>query len=428
MKVFNVNGENIKDILNLFKKREGSYKEIDEKVEEIIKNVKEKGDKALIEYTLSYDGAEIENIKVSKEEIENAYNLVEEKFINILMKAKENIEEFHKKQIQNSWFTNSEEGIILGQAVSPIEKVGIYVPGGKAAYPSTVLMNAIPAKVAGVSSISMVTPPLKDGTVNPYILAAAKIVGIDTIYKVGGAQSVAALAYGTETIEKVDKITGPGNIYVARAKKIVYGVVDIDMIAGPSEICIIAEEDSNPKFIAADLFSQAEHDEMAAVSLITTSKELGDKVIKCLEEDIEKRSRKEIIKKSLENFGNIYIVESLDMAFEISNKLAPEHLEIMLKDPISFLPKIKNAGAIFLGSFSPEPLGDYFAGPNHTLPTGGSAKYSSPLGVDDFIKKSSIIYYSKEKLEKVSEDIAYFADKEGLDAHGNSIKVRFNHE
>lgn len=423
MKMINVDSKNIDAVFLKLESRENSYKEIDEKVEKILKEVMDFGDSALKRYTLLFDGAEISDFKVSRDEIDEAYSMVEDKFINIIKQAKSNIEEFHRKQLQKSWFTNS-NNVILGQMVNPIGRAGIYVPGGKAAYPSTVLMNAVPAKVAGVPSIVMVTPPDKNGRINPYILAAAKIAGVDEIYKVGGAQAIAALAYGTETIGKADKITGPGNIYVARAKKMVFGTVDIDMIAGPSEICIIADEKANPKYIAADLFSQAEHDEMAAVSLITTSKELAEKVIKFLDSDIETLSRKSIISKSLENYGNIYLADSLDTAFEISNHIAPEHLEIMLPDPFSYISKIKNAGAVFLGSYSPEPLGDYFAGPNHTLPTGGSAKFSSPLGTDDFIKKSSIIYYSREELNKINKDIQYFAEKEGLDAHANSLKVR----
>jgi histidinol dehydrogenase len=421
-----VDSKNIDAVISKFENRESCYKEIDEKVEVIINEVIEKGDAALKKYTLLFDGADIENFKVSQQEIDSAYSKVEEKYIKIIKQAKKNIEEFHKKQLTKSWFTNSNNGIVLGQMINPIERVGIYVPGGKAAYPSTVLMNAVPAKVAGVSSIVMVTPPDKNGNINPYILAAAKIAGVSKIYKLGGAQAIAALAYGTKTIKKVDKITGPGNIYVARAKKIVFGTVDIDMIAGPSEICVIADENSNPKYIAADLFSQAEHDEMAAVSLITTSKSLSEEVVKFLNTDIESLSRKSIISKSLEDHGNIYLADNLETAFNICNNLAPEHLEIMLSDPFSYISKIKNAGAVFLGSYSPEPLGDYFAGPNHTLPTGGSAKFSSPLGVDDFIKKSSIIYYSKEELDKVNKDIQYFAEKEGLDAHANSLKVRLN--
>jgi len=418
-----VDSKNINAVFLKLENRENTYKQTDEKVEKILKEVIDNGDAALKKYTLLFDGADISDFRVSKDEIDEAYGEVEEKFINIIRKAKDNIEEFHKKQLQKSWFTNS-NNVILGQMVNPIERAGIYVPGGKAAYPSTVLMNAVPAKVAGVSSIVMVTPPNKNGKINPYILAAAKIAGVDEIYKVGGAQAIAALAYGTETIGKVDKITGPGNIYVARAKKMVFGTVDIDMIAGPSEICVIADEKANPKYIAADLFSQAEHDEMAAVSLITTSKGLAEEVIKFLHSDIETLSRKSIISKSLENYGNIYLTQSLETAFDICNHIAPEHLEIMLPDPFSFISKIKNAGAVFLGSYSPEPLGDYFAGPNHTLPTGGSAKFSSPLGTDDFIKKSSIIYYSREELDKVNKDIQYFAEKEGLDAHANSLKVR----
>lgn len=398
---------------------------IDTKVENIIKEVQDKGDRGLISLTNKYDNVLLKDIKITKEEINQSINQVETEFLNILEQAKENIWQFHSKQLQQSWFFNKGEDITLGQKVSPIERVGIYVPGGKAAYPSTVLMNAIPAKVAGVKSIAMVTPPNKDGGLNSYILAAAKVAGINEIYKVGGAQSIAALAYGTETIKPVSKIVGPGNIYVSRAKRRVFGYVDIDMVAGPSEICIIADSNAESRLVAADLLSQAEHDELASSILITTSLPFAKEVSKEVEMQLSELKRKDIAQKSIEKYGAVFVINSLEQAFELSNEIAPEHLEIMLDNPFEYLSKIKNAGAIFLGAYSPEPLGDYFAGPNHTLPTSGTAKFSSPLGVDDFIKKSSIIYYGKDALGKVKDQIITFAEKEGLEGHGNSLKVRF---
>ncbi|RBP40279.1 histidinol dehydrogenase [Garciella nitratireducens] len=399
--------------------------EIDEKVDKILAKVEKEGDQALLFFTEQFDHVSLQNIKVTEKEIEQALQEVEEDFLKVLQEAKENIWQFHQKQMQNSWFFNKEESITLGQKISPIERVGIYVPGGKAAYPSTVLMDAIPAKVAGVSSISMVTPPGKDGKIHPNILAAAKISGVDEIYKVGGAQAIAALTFGTESIKPVSKIVGPGNIFVARAKRKVFGYVDIDMIAGPSEICIIADEKAKQEFVAADLLSQAEHDELACSILITPSLEFAKSVKREVEEQLKQLKRKEIAQKSIENYGAIIIVDSIEQAFTLSNEIAPEHLEILLENPFAYLSKVKNAGAIFLGSYSPEPLGDYFAGPNHTLPTSRTAKFSSPLGVDDFIKKSSIIYYKKNDLEKVKDKIIFFTEKEGLEGHGNSIKVRF---
>ncbi len=426
LKVIEIEGKNYKEIIDsLLDRGEDDFTEVDGIVYKILKDVKTKGDRALIEYTSQFDKVDLDSIKVTVEEIEEALQIVGDEFIDILKSAKENIALYHQKQLQNSWMTNDEEGIILGQITRPLGRVGIYVPGGKAAYPSTVLMNAIPAKTAGVPSIAMVTPPNRDGKVNPYILAGARIAGIDEIYKIGGAQSIGALAYGTETIDSVDKIVGPGNIYVARAKRAVFGLVDIDMIAGPSEICILADGSKNPKFIAADLLSQAEHDEMASSIFITTSKDLAIKVKEEVKKQTESSDRKEIIKKSLEGYGYIFIVKDVEEAIQISNEIAPEHLEVMFDNPFELLPKIENAGAIFLGEYTPEPIGDYFAGPNHTLPTSGTAKFSSPLGTYDFMKKSSLIYYNKEALRKVKDKVISFTEAEGLTAHGNSIKVRF---
>ncbi|MCG8541752.1 MAG: histidinol dehydrogenase [Clostridia bacterium] len=426
LKVIEIEGKNYKEIIDsLLDRGEDDFTEVDGIVYKILKDVKTKGDRALIEYTSQFDKVDLDSIKVTVEEIEEALQIVGDEFIDILKSAKENIALYHQKQLQNSWMTNDEEGIILGQITRPLGRVGIYVPGGKAAYPSTVLMNAIPAKTAGVPSIAMVTPPNRDGKVNPYILAGARIAGIDEIYKIGGAQSIGALAYGTETIDSVDKIVGPGNIYVARAKRAVFGLVDIDMIAGPSEICILADGSKNPKFIAADLLSQAEHDEMASSIFITTSKDLAIKVKEEVKKQTESSDRKEIIKKSLEGYGYIFIAKDVEEAIQISNEIAPEHLEVMFDNPFELLPKIENAGAIFLGEYTPEPIGDYFAGPNHTLPTSGTAKFSSPLGTYDFMKKSSLIYYNKEALRKVKDKVISFTEAEGLTAHGNSIKVRF---
>ena len=420
-----------KDILeNLLKRSPNSYGKFEASVAAILADVKEKGDEAVFDYTKRFDGADINavNIVVTKEEIDEAYSLVDEQLVEVIRKALVNIREYHAKQKQYSWFDSTPNGTILGQKVTPLNRVGVYVPGGKAAYPSSVLMNIIPAKVAGVSQIIMTTPPGKDGRVNPGTLVAANEAGVDVIYKVGGAQAIAAMAYGTDSIRKVDKIVGPGNIYVALAKKAVYGHVSIDSIAGPSEILVIADETANPRYVAADLLSQAEHDEMASAILITTSEELADKVSKEIDSFVAELSRSEIITKSLENYGYILIAKDIDEAVETANEIASEHLEIVTKDPFTVMTKIRNAGAIFLGEYSSEPLGDYFAGPNHVLPTNGTAKFFSPLGVDDFIKKSSIISYSREALEPIHEDIIKFANAERLTSHANSIKVRFEDE
>ena len=420
-----------KDILeNLLKRSPNSYGKFEASVAAILADVKEKGDEAVFDYTKRFDGADINavNIVVTKEEIDEAYSLVDEQLVEVIRKALVNIREYHAKQKQYSWFDSTPNGTILWQKVTPLNRVGVYVPGGKAAYPSSVLMNIIPAKVAGVSQIIMTTPPGKDGRVNPGTLVAANEAGVDVIYKVGGAQAIAAMAYGTDSIRKVDKIVGPGNIYVALAKKAVYGHVSIDSIAGPSEILVIADETANPRYVAADLLSQAEHDEMASAILITTSEELADKVSKEIDGFVAELSRSEIITKSLENYGYILIARDIDEAVETANEIASEHLEIVTKDPFTVMTKIRNAGAIFLGEYSSEPLGDYFAGPNHVLPTNGTAKFFSPLGVDDFIKKSSIISYSREALEPIHEDIIKFANAERLTAHANSIKVRFENK
>lgn len=431
MKVLELNKETEKILLAELKKRDpGSMTKYEDAVNDIIENVRTNGDKALFEYTKKFDGFDLNagNILVSEEEIEEAYKNTDKKLIEVIRKALVNIRAFHEKQKQNSWFTSSENGTFLGQKIMPLERAGVYVPGGKAVYPSSVLMNVAPAKAAGVKEIIMTTPAGKDGKVNPAVLAAAKEAGVDKVYKVGGAQAIAALAYGTESIPKVDKIVGPGNIYVALAKKAVFGNVSIDSIAGPSEILVLADESANPKYVAADLLSQAEHDEMASAILITTSKELADKVLEEIEGFIEKLPRTDIIKASLENVGHILIAESMDEAIEAANNVASEHLEILTKNPLETMTKIKNAGAIFMGEYSSEPLGDYFAGPNHILPTNGTAKFFSPLSVDDFVKKSSVIYYSKEALNEVHEDIEAFARAEGLYAHENSIKVRFEED
>lgn len=430
MKIIQVKkGEEILAIKTLKNRSEEDLLETDKLVQEIISNVKKYGDSMVVSYSKKFDGIQEDvfsaGFKVSEEEINNAINLVEPEIYNYLLEAAENISSFHKRQIQDSWIIDKPGDCKLGQLVQPIENVGIYIPGGKAAYPSTVLMNAIPAKIAGVNRVVMVTPPMKDGKVNPYVLAAAKIANIDEIYKVGGAQAIAALAYGTESIKPVNKITGPGNIYVARAKRMVFGIVDIDMIAGPSEVCIIADENSNTEFIAADLLAQAEHDEMASSILVTTSEKIGDMVIKSLARQLNKMERPEIAQKSIENNGIVFICQDIESCFEISNQLAPEHLEILLDDPYNYLSSVRNAGAVFLGEYSPEPLGDYFAGPNHTLPTSGTAKFSSPLGVYDFIKRTSVIEYSKESLFRAKDKIIGIANKEGLEAHGKSIGIRF---
>lgn len=413
--------------LNTLRDREESVQqEVIIKVEEILNNIKQQGNKALIDYTNKFDSENVNenNLCVSKEEIEEAYKIVDQEFIEAIKLAAENIRFFHEKQKKNSWMVTKEEGVILGQNIRPLENVGIYVPGGTASYPSSVLMNAIPAKVAGVTNVVMVTPPSKDGSINPNILVAADIAGVDKIYKVGGAQAVGALAFGTETIDKVDKIVGPGNIYVAMAKKSVYGYVDIDMIAGPSEILIVADEEGNPEYIAADLMSQAEHDRLASSILVTTSLKLAEKVKSELKRQVENLSRKDIILDSLQNYGVIVIVDSIGEAVDMSNKIAPEHLELCVKEPFLLLGDIKNAGSIFLGDYAPEPLGDYIAGPNHVLPTSGTARFFSPLSLDDFVKKSSFIHYSKDALLGVGKKIVKLAETEGLTAHANSISVR----
>ncbi len=398
---------------------------IEDIVADIIYNVRKNKDNALKEYSQKFDGVILDDLAVSNEEIEEAFASVDKEFIEILELAKKNIYNFHEKQVRNGFLINENDGVILGQKITAIERAGVYVPGGTAAYPSTVLMNVIPAKIAGVDKITMVTPPKKDGKVNPVILAAAKIAGVDRIYKVGGAQAIAALAYGTESIEKVDKIVGPGNAFVAEAKKQVFGIVNIDMIAGPSEILIIADGSCDAKVVAADMLSQAEHDKMATSILITTSKALADEVSSELERQIPLLPREEIARTSIDNNGKIIITDTIEKAIEISNEIAPEHLEVCVDNPFEYLSQIRNAGSIFLGKNCPEALGDYLAGPNHTLPTSGTAKFSSPLGVDDFIKKSSFTYYSEEALSKVAKKIKYFADKEGLQAHGKSAVIRF---
>lgn len=412
---------------NLLKRSPNSYGEFEGRVNEIIENVRAHSDAAIFDYTKRFDGADInaENILVTEDEIKEAYEKVDEKLLTVIRKALVNIRKYHEKQRQYSWFDSEESGIILGQKVTALEKVGVYVPGGKAVYPSSVLMNIVPAKVAGVKTIVMTTPPGKDGKVNPATLVAAKEAGVDAIYKVGGAQAIAALAFGTESVPKVDKIVGPGNIYVALAKKAVFGFVSIDSIAGPSEIMVLADETANPRFVAADLLSQAEHDEMASAILVTTSRDLAEQVSKEVEGFVAQLSRKEIIQKSLDNYGYILVAESMDEAIATVNEIASEHLELVTKNPFETMTKIRNAGAIFVGEYSSEPLGDYFAGPNHVLPTNGTAKFFSPLSVDDFIKKSSIISYSREALEPIYKDIVQFAECEQLTAHANSIRVRF---
>ena len=427
MKTLKLTQDTQKNILeSLLKRSPNNYTEFEGRVNDIITNVREKKDEAVFSYTKQFDGADINasSVLVTKEEIEEAYSLVDEKLLTVIRKALVNIKKYHEKQVQNSWFT-TEDGIILGQKVTALEKAGVYVPGGKAVYPSSVLMNVLPAKVAGVDKIIMCTPPGKDGKVYPSTLVAANEAGVDEIYKVGGAQAVAAMAFGTESIPKVDKIVGPGNIYVALAKKAVFGYVSIDSIAGPSEILVLADETANPKFVAADLLSQAEHDEMASAILITTSQELAEKVSEEVDKFVAQLSRKEIIQKSLDNYGYILVADNLYDAIDATNAIASEHMEVVTKDPFSVMTRIRNAGAIFVGEYSSEPLGDYFAGPNHVLPTNGTAKFFSPLGVDDFIKKSSVISYSRDALEKVHKDIEQFAECEQLTAHANSIKVRF---
>lgn len=412
---------------NLLKRDPNNYESYTDTVQKIVDDVKERQDAAVFEYTARFDGAVLDagNIRVTPKEIEEAMKKVEPSLLEVMKRSMKNIREYHQKQVQHSWFDSKPDGTILGQKVTALESVGVYVPGGKAAYPSSVLMNIIPAEVAGVKRIVMVTPPDKDGNVNPVTLTAAYLAGATEVYKVGGAQAVAALAFGTESIPRVNKIVGPGNIFVALAKKAVYGHVSIDSIAGPSEILVLADETANPRFVAADLLSQAEHDELASAILVTTSMELAKAVSAQVDEFVKVLSRKEILEKSLENFGYILVTDTLDDAIATANEIASEHLEIVTKNPFEVMTKIQNAGAIFIGEYSSEPLGDYFAGPNHVLPTNGTAKFFSPLSVDDFIKKSSVIYYSKEALEPIHKDIIAFAEAEQLTAHANSIKVRF---
>ena len=428
MKITKVTEDAVATLLDdLLKRSPNNYTGYADKVQAIIDDVRERGDEALFEMTKRFDGADlnVNNIRVTQAEIDEAYTLVDASLIEVIRKAMTNIRVYHEKQRQYGWFDTTTDGTILGQKVTPLESTGVYVPGGKAAYPSSVLMNVIPAKVAGVEKIVMVTPPGKDGKVNPGTLVAANEAGADEIYKVGGAQAIAALAFGTASVPKVDKIVGPGNIYVALAKKAVYGYVSIDSIAGPSEILVIADETANPRYVAADLLSQAEHDELASAILVTTSEKLAGKVQKEIEDFTQVLSRKAIIEKSLENYGHILIASSIDEAVEIANAIASEHLEIVTANPFEVMTKIRNAGAIFIGENSSEPLGDYFAGPNHILPTNGTAKFFSPLSVDDFVKKSSIIYYSREALAAKKDDIIQFAKAESLTAHANSIAVRF---
>ena len=428
MRTVKLTKESTKDILeNLLKRSPNNYGKFESTVAQILDKVKNEGDAALFAYTKEFDKADVtkETIRVTDAEIEEAYAQIDPALLGVIRKALVNIRQYHEKQIQNSWFTSTTDGTMLGQKVTPLNRVGVYVPGGKAVYPSSVLMNIVPAKVAGVPHIVMTTPPGKDGKVCASTLVAAKEAGADEIYKVGGAQAIGALAFGTESIPKVDKIVGPGNIFVALAKKAVYGYVSIDSIAGPSEILVLADETANPHFVAADLLSQAEHDELACAILITTSEEFAKKVDEEVKGFVEVLSRKEIIQKSLDNFGYILIAEDMDEAIEAANEIAPEHMEIVTANPFEDMMKVKNAGAIFIGEYSSEPLGDYFADPNHVLPTNGTAKFFSALSVDDFIKKSSVIYYSREALEPVHKDIEFFANQEQLTAHANSMKVRF---
>ncbi len=419
-------GKADESLIKQLKERSG---EVDKKVTlavtDILENVKVNGDKAVSEYTVRFDGKAPEKTEISTEEIDKAIEKCDPFFVKALEEAAENIRDFHVRQKQQSWLTTKENGVIMGQRVRGLERVGIYVPGGTAAYPSSVLMNAIPAKIAGVKEIIMVTPPAKDGTPNPDILAAAKIAGVDRVFLMGGAQAVAALAYGTLTVPKVDKIVGPGNIFVATAKKLLYGTVDIDMVAGPSEILIVADETANPKFLAADLMSQAEHDVLASAILITTSEKIAEETKKELARQCATLSRKDIIEKSLRDYSAIIICDGMDKAVDFANRLAPEHLEMCVENPMEYIGRMDNAGSVFLGNYSPEPLGDYFAGPNHVLPTSGTARFFSPLSVDSFIKKSSFIYYTEDALRECKDKVVSLAETEGLTAHANSIKVRF---
>ena len=431
MRIQKLNSDTKKNLLeDLLKRSPNNYGQYEASVKEILDKVKEEKDAAVFAYTAKFDGAELtaDTIEVTDAEIEEAYAQVDDTLLTVILKAKDNIESYHAKQRQNSWFDSKPDGTILGQKITPLHRVGVYVPGGKAVYPSSVLMNVMPAKVAGVDEIIMVTPPGKNGKVSPNTLVAAKEAGVDKIYKVGGAQAIAALAYGTESIPKVDKIVGPGNIYVALAKKAVYGHVSIDSIAGPSEILVVADETANPRYVAADLLSQAEHDELASAILVTTSEKLAHEVSDQVDGFLKELSRAEIISKSLDNYGYILLADTMEDVIDVANEIASEHLEIQTKNPFEVMTKIRNAGAIFIGEYASEPLGDYFAGPNHILPTNGTAKFFSPLSVDDFIKKSSIISYSREALQKVHKDIESFAKAEQLTAHANSIHVRFEEE
>lgn len=431
MRIQKLNSDTKKNLLeDLLKRSPNNYGQYEASVKEILDKVKEEKDAAVFAYTAKFDGAELtaDTIEVTDAEIEEAYAQVDDTLLTVIHKAKDNIESYHAKQRQNSWFDSKPDGTILGQKITPLHRVGVYVPGGKAVYPSSVLMNVMPAKVAGVDEIIMVTPPGKNGKVSPNTLVAAKEAGVDKIYKVGGAQAIAALAYGTESIPKVDKIVGPGNIYVALAKKAVYGHVSIDSIAGPSEILVVADETANPRYVAADLLSQAEHDELASAILVTTSEKLAHEVSDQVDGFLKELSRAEIISKSLDNYGYILLADTMEDVIDVANEIASEHLEIQTKNPFEVMTKIRNAGAIFIGEYASEPLGDYFAGPNHILPTNGTAKFFSPLSVDDFIKKSSIISYSREALQKVHKDIESFAKAEQLTAHANSIHVRFEEE
>lgn len=426
MNITKANGKAEYALIENLKKRAG---ETDSKIVEIVTNVinsvKAEGDEAVREFTARFDGTVPKKTVITKEELQSYLDEVDEDFKKAIVNAQKNIFDFHKRQAQQSWLTTQPNGVIMGQRVRGLKRVGIYVPGGTAAYPSSVLMNAIPARIAGVEEIIMVTPPSKNGKPNPYIMAAAAAAGVDKVFLVGGSQAVAALAYGTETIPKVDKIVGPGNIFVATAKKLLYGVVDIDMVAGPSEILIVADKTAKPSFLAADLMSQAEHDRLASAILLTTSSDIARQTAKELEKQVKSLERREIISESLNNFGEIVVCESLNQAIEFANELAPEHLELCIEEPLKYIGMIDNAGSVFLGNYSPEPLGDYYAGPNHVLPTSGTARFFSPLSVDSFIKKSSFIYYTEEELRKSKDDIVKLADTEGLTAHANSIKVRF---
>ncbi len=428
MKIVRMNAENKRNLLqDLLKRSPNNYGQYEDTVAKIVADVRQNGDAALFSYTKQFDRCEIapDTIRVTYEEIEEAYGKVDGRLVEVMKRSAANIRAFHEKQVRNSWFSPKEDGTILGMKHTPIASAGVYAPGGKAAYPSSVLMNVIPAKVAGVERIILATPPGADGKITPTTLVAADIAGIDEVYRMGGAQAIAAMAFGTQSVPKVDKITGPGNIFVALAKKACFGYVGIDSIAGPSEILVIADESANPRYVAADLLSQAEHDELASAILITDSMPLAEAVSKQVGQFVEGLSRKEIIQKSLDNYGYILLVEDLEEAAAVANDIASEHLEILTRDPFALMTKIKNAGAIFLGEYSSEPLGDYFAGPNHVLPTNGTARFFSPLNVDDFMKKTSIISYSRDALEAIHEDIECFAENEGLTAHANSIKVRF---